>query len=139
MEKGIWVIMGIYVTVMAVIDIRKREIPVIPGIVCTVVITFLQLFRGIGWQAWLPGVIVSGILWFAGRISHGAVGMGDAMVYLVLGVGLGFFESMEVLTISLFLAAMAGVILMIWRRVGRNYAMPFVPFTAAAYAAVVCL
>lgn len=139
MEQGIWAIMGIYVTVMAVIDIRKREIPVVPGIACTVAIIALQLLRGIGWWTWLPGVAISGILWFVCKISHGAVGMGDAMVYLVLGVGLGFFENMEVLTISLFLAAVAGVIMMIWRRVGRNYAMPFIPFTAAAYAAVICL
>ena len=139
MEKGIYAVAGLYVSAMAVMDIKKREIPVIPGVVCAMGIAICRLCGDRGWQSWIPGMGIGLMLWCVSRLSRGGIGEGDALVYAVLGLVLGFFGTMEVLMISLALAAFAGIIMMLWHRVGRQYAMPFVPFTALAYAVVVCL
>lgn len=45
MEKVIWMICGSYTASMAWFDLRKKEIPVIPGIICAAVVVLLQLLR----------------------------------------------------------------------------------------------
>lgn len=139
MNIGILIVAGIYVAMMAAVDLRKKEVPVLPGIVCAAVITAMQLLAGRIWLEWLPGAAVGLLIWGAGRVSHGQIGEGDALVYLVLGLALGLAGSAEVLMISLFLAAIAGIGMMFRYRVGRRYAMPFIPFTAAAYGMVMFL
>lgn len=139
MEKGIWIISGIYITVMAVADIRKKEIAVLPGAVCALGIVILQLIRQNGWKLWVPGAGIGLMLWIISRLSHGAVGEGDALVYAVMGLAVGFTANLEILMVSLFLAAVVGIGMMIGKKAGKKDTMPFIPFTAAAYILVLCL
>lgn len=139
MEKIIWIISGSYITIMAFTDLKKKEIPVIPGIVCVLSIVLLQITRENRWEDWLPGACIGFVLWAVSKLSRGAVGEGDALAYTVLGLALGFMEGLEVLIISLFLAALTGSVLILCRRVSKRYAMPFIPFTAVAYGMVVFL
>lgn len=139
MERWILLVAGIYMVSMAVIDIRKKEIPVVPGIVCAIIIIGIQLLGGNKWTNWLPGVTVGIVLWIVSKASHGAIGEGDAIAYAISGLALGFWGNLEVLVISLVLASLVGVCLMIFCRVGRKHSMAFIPFTAVAYGMVVCL
>lgn len=139
MDKAGILIAGVYLAVMAVIDRRQKEIPVIPGIVCIVFIILAQIVAGKPLSGWLPGILVGIFLSLVSRLSRGEVGQGDALVYLVTGLALGFFRNLELLILSLFLAAITGLILLVIRRVGRKHAMPFIPFTAIAYGVVLIL
>ena len=67
------------------------------------------------------------------------VGEGDALVYLMTGVTLGFFGNIELLTLSLFFSAIVSVFLLVFRKVGKKKRIPFVPFTAIAYGVVMVL
>lgn len=139
MERGIVVLAGVYLAVMAVMDVRKREIPVWPGVLCALCIILMQFVRGAGWMMWLPGIGIGLMLWIASKLSHGAIGEGDALVYGVMGMAIGFFHNLEVLVLSLALAAVFGAGLMVCRRVSWKHSMAFLPFTAVAYGMVVCL
>ena len=119
MEKIIWIISGSYILVMALIDLRKREIPVIPGIACIAGIFLLHIIGKNRWEEWLPGVSIGLVLWIVSKVSRGAVGEGDALAYMVLGTALGLSEVFEVLMISLFLAALTGSVLILCRRAGK--------------------
>lgn len=139
MEKWIWASAGLYLVVMAVIDIRKREIPFLPGVLWMAGMAVWRIFDGGGWQEWLSGPGVGLILWCASILSRGGIGKGDALVYAVLGLGIGFMGALEVLILSLAMAALTGMILIVCRRAGRQYELPFIPFTTLAYALVMCL
>ena len=139
MEKANLFIVGVYLIVMAAIDRRTKQIPVWPGAVCMAVVALIHIIGGMDWKNWLPGISVGIFLYAVSRVSRGRVGAGDALVYAVTGLALGFFRNVELLAASLFLASVAALVLVTVRRVGRNYAMPFVPFTAAAFVIVVCL
>lgn len=130
---------GLYLAVMSVIDIRKREIPSPPGLICIVWLIFWRIFEGGGWQEWLPGLGIGLALWCVSILSRGGIGKGDALVYAVLGLAIGFMGTLEVLILSLMMAALTGVILIVSRRAGRRYELPFLPFTALAYVLVACL
>lgn len=139
MENVCIVLTGIYLVIMAVIDRRTKKIPVIPGVVCMGMVSLLQIVDGKEPGAWVPGIFVGIMLYMVSRISRGKIGSGDALVYVVTGLVLGFARNLELLLFSLLMASFVALLLVVVRRVGRNYAIPFVPFTAVAFGMVVCL
>ena len=130
---------GGYLAVMAVIDRRRKEIPVIPGIFCLVVLALAQIVNGKGWIHWVPGLLIGLFLYLVSKVTRGAIGEADALVYLLTGIALGFFRNLELLICSLFLASFVSGFLLVFCRVGKKYRVPFVPFTALAYGMVTLL
>ena len=139
METAIWVVrilVGIYLLIMAVIDIRRRAIPLLPGFVLLGVSAVTLLVCGDSPILLGLGVGVGLLLYGVSRVSRGGVGAADGLVYAVTGVGLGFYGNMELLLVSLLMAAFVGGFLLMVKKVGRKYRMPFVPFTLAGYVLV---
>lgn len=80
----------------------------------------------------LAGLLSGGLLLLLAFFSQEAIGLGDAVLFLALGIWLGLWESMLLLTASLVLAALAGIFLWI-RKKSMKQAFPFVPFVLIAY------
>lgn len=80
----------------------------------------------------LAGLLSGGLLLLLGFFSQEAIGLGDAVLFLALGIWLGLWESLLLLTASLVLAALAGIFLWI-RKKSMKQAFPFVPFVLIAY------
>ena len=130
---------GLYLLIMSIIDFRKKEIPLLPGVICLTVVSAAMLVFGTGLLSLVMGVFIGVFLFGISRLSRGGVGEADALVYAVTGAGLGFYGNLELLLISLVLAAVVGLFLLVVKKVGRKYRMPFVPFTFVAYGMVVFL
>ncbi len=139
MNQWKFVLVGVYLLLMSVWDIRKKEIPMIPGILCGIAVTGLQLVERNSLTSWLPGVAVALFLLAVGKLSRGGVGDGDALVYLVTGLCLGLADNLAVLVISLFLASLTALVLLVFCHVGKKYEMAFIPFTTVAFGLVVLL
>lgn len=135
----VYIVVGCYLVVMSVWDIWKRKIPVLPGIVMLPVVAAVHLVQQHGWVSWLPGLLIGGVMWGLSRVSRGGIGEGDALIYLVVGIAFGLARTFEVLLISLTISSAVGIILLVFFRVGRRYAIPFVPMTAAAYGLMMLL
>lgn len=82
----------------------------------------------------LVGAVPGLLLLSAGKLSNGAVGMGDGLVVLVCGLYIGIWKVLEVVTLALLLAAVWAGFLMVFKKKGRKASFPFVPFLLAAYA-----
>ncbi len=132
-------ITGIYLIVMAVFDRRRKEIPLLPGILCFPVLAGVQIINGKGWLFLCSGLVVGIILYLLSKATEGAIGEGDALVYLLTGIALGFFRNVELLLCSLVLASFVSGFLLVFRRVGKKYRIPFIPFTTVAYGVVILL
>lgn len=132
-----WVGLICYLIILSIYDIRTRKIPaawlVIGGVAALAYLIYLCLCQPFSelWlemlKSWGPGLLMLA----AGRLS-GKIGSGDGCVLLVAGSVLGGVKMMAVFMGSLLLAAVAGVILLIFRKAGKNDKMPFMPFLAAA-------
>lgn len=136
LENVMMGIAGVYLAVMAVVDRRKKKIPVLPGVICLVCIAVGQIVNQTPWQVWVPGILVGVGLYAVSKGSRGAIGEGDALVYVLLGALLGVAKSIEILLLSLFICSVFSIGLLVFRRVGRHYKIAFVPFTAIAYGVV---
>lgn len=139
MKLIITILTGSYLAVMAVIDRRTKTIPVLPGVIGILVIAIAQIMEHITWWRWIPGALVGVFLYLISKATKGAVGEGDALVYCLTGVALGFSRNLWLFIISLFFSALVAGFLLVFRRVGKNCKLPFVPFTAVAYGVVMLL
>lgn len=137
-----YIILFIYLFLMSIYDIRKKEIQIEISVVTIVVLAAGQICRiACGEQIWylaFTGVIEGGLLIGLSKITKGQVGIGDGIVFITSGVMFGFFENGILLFLSLVFAAVAGVFLLLLRRVGRKDMIPFVPFIFVGYG-VMCL
>lgn len=61
------------------------------------------------------------------------IGTGDGAVLTVTGIFLGFWANLQLFMTALFLAGITALILLITKKKGRRYRLPFVPFLLAAY------
>lgn len=72
----------------------------------------------------VPGICVIGM----SLVSEDKIGLGDGVVLLTLGLLLGMEATIMAAVIGLFLATLAGVFLMIVKKVGLQTSVPFIPF-----------
>lgn len=132
-----WAGLICYLIILSIYDIRIRKIPsvwlVIGGVAALAYLIYLCLCQPFSefWpemvKGWGPGLLMLA----AGRLS-GKIGSGDGCVLLVAGSILGSVKMMEVFMGSLLLAALTAVVLLIFRKAGKNDKMPFMPFLATA-------
>lgn len=129
--KEIWFL--IWMAVWAVADLRERKIGIFS--VC------LVLLSGIGWQLaagellrWdtALGLLIGGIVWIFCCLSGEQMGKGDALVIVCIGLYLDLRAVLTVLCLSFLLASGWACYLLLAKRKSKGYAMPFVPFLAAA-------
>ena len=130
---------GAYLLVMAVLDIKSRRIPLLPGVILLVVITGLCIPFAADILSRLLGVAVGAFLYIVSKVSRGEVGEADAFVYAVTGMTIGIYHNVEVMLVSLFFAAIVSAFLLVIKRVDRKYKLPFIPFTFAGYVVVMVL
>lgn len=81
-------------------------------------------------QALLPGSLLLCLAFAAGDCA----GTGDGLCFLVLGVFLGARTVWILFTASLLLLSLCGIVLLLLKKAGRRTKMPFLTFTAAAWA-----
>lgn len=116
------------------LDIRKSQISLGLTAVYAVLGIFDMVLRGHSRMLLLAGAAPGLLLLSIGKLSGGAVGMGDGLVLLVCGLYMGFWRALELLTLALFLAAVWAGFLMICKKKSKKASFPFVPFLLAAYA-----
>lgn len=136
------IILFIYLLIMSVYDIRKREIHIGISIATAVVLAAVQIYRIVSgqmvWYLVFTGMIEGVLLAGLSVVTHGQIGIGDAIVFIIMGMLLDFWENGVLLLFSLAFAAAAGVLLLLLRHIGRKDKIPFVPFVFAGYG-VMCV
>ena len=138
-------VFGCALIVLFAIDLEHQLLPnaiTLPGIVVGFV---FSLFIGPGWLSSLIGIAVgAGVLWAIAeayyRIRHEeGLGMGDVKMLAMVGAFLGWQLTLLTLMLASVSGTLIGMILIVTKRGGMQYALPFGTFIAlgAAVAATV--
>lgn len=124
--------------ICALCDIKRRRLPL------TVLLAGLLTGAGgrvlqSGLQCRLAAKLCCGTLPGAALLAvslctRGAVGLGDAVLFMVSGVYLDFWENLLLLLLSLLLAGLWGTGLLVTKRGSRKTTLPLAPFVLAAFA-----
>lgn len=110
------------------LDLKKREINLILTIFLALYGCFCIVTGGEIWTDYLLAIGISGMFIGLSFVSHGGIGMGDALLLLALGVNLPMDEYLVMLCMAFLLAAMWASCLMIFMKKGKKTEIPFVPF-----------
>jgi len=136
---NLWKIMefalAIFLIILALLDIRENKIPVIACVLAIVIsCLFTVLELAFTEASFLDVVIrtVPGLMAILiAVVSRNAIGLGDGLMLLTIGMLLGVKRTIIVIMIALFLGCIFSVGLMIFKKVNGKYELPFVPFIAA--------
>ena len=119
--------------VLSIFDMRMKKVPVwLIGLVAGVALIFrmvesvpvLQLLAGL-----LPGIFVL----LLAVCTKESIGTGDGLVLCALGLFCGLKETVAVLGMALFFAAVVAVVLLVLKRAGRKTELPFLPCLCTGY------
>lgn len=134
MENIIKILIICYLTYQAFEDIRKKTISFISiiifsfiGIVINICIinnSMLNMFLGIGVGL---GVIL------AGKLMKDGIGIGDGAILSSIGIFVGGKNCLLIFIIAITISAVAGIILLTFKKVKMNQELPFIPYILCAY------
>lgn len=134
----IWVCMTGWLLVSSVMDIRTRRLPVWLLVLGSSLSAAAVLYQKSGYFDILRGVM-PGLSLLAIAFATKKAGYGDGIVLSCLGMVLGGEKVLLLFGLSSFLLALCSLVLLVFRKVGRNTGMPFLPFLTAAWIVVLKL
>ncbi len=124
----------LYLLTVSVIDIAKKEIPFWFSVFCILAVSFTQIwYFHIAVVSLLHGMLTGLMLIIISNITKGAIGIGDGVLFAVIGSVLGFADTLTVFAGSLLLSSVMAAVLFIFCHVGKKYRIPFAPFACFAY------
>lgn len=126
------VLVLVLLVIASIEDIRKREISgtVLLGLAgVSLVCSVLSVYRGHSTfsdvaMSLLPGAVVILLAW----ITREGIGYGDGLLLIAMGPVIGLRGIVMGLVIAFFAGGVLSIILMIFKKVGKRYSFPFVPF-----------
>ena len=124
----------IFLVIGTLSDIKYKRIPVwlMAGFgAVAVVLRVVGLQQQSGMEL-LSGVAAGVFLIVVSAVTGGQIGMGDGLVFMVLGVLLGA-DNVMLMIIALILCAVVAGVLFVAKRVKRKDRLPFVPFVLCSY------
>lgn len=121
-------------------DIRYRSVSGIRILVFGVLGILINIF----WcyqTLWsiVGGVVVGLILLVYAFFTRGAVGIGDGIMFVCLGIYLGTSRNIKLLFLSLVVAAVVGIVMVIVKKKSIKSQIPFVPCILLAYTAMLIM
>lgn len=117
--------------VISIFDVKTRKIPffMLFGLLMAAVVSFV-IDESTVFDIML-GLIPGGIVAFISFASNERVGMGDAFILMILGMGLGLEPVAIISCIALVLNCSFSAILLFLKKANRNTEIPFAPFITA--------
>lgn len=120
--------------IAGIIDIKYKKVNILLLFLFIIIGIISDLYyQKLSLMSILGGITIGAAIVVIAMITQGRIGKGDGMVLIVTGLFLGFFDNLFLLFSAAFLAAILGAILLIMKRVNKNYEMPFIPFLFIAW------
>ena len=136
------ILMFVFLGICAVYDGLEREIPLAVvwlGIIAAVVL-HIQGLAGDGMFMSAVLSIIPGVMfWLLGFISGEKVGYGDGWLLVMIGLFMGLWKCFLILMIGLVSGSLVVLTLLVFKKVSRDYRLPFAPFLLFGMGVVVCL
>lgn len=121
-------------TVAAYRDYKEKKVYICSMMLAASTGVLLHLFyRTPSLADMLAGAGLGVVILILSYVTRQGIGAGDGIVVLVTGIFLGFWQNLELFLTALFLAGFAALFLLVIKRKGRRYRLPFLPFLTVAY------
>lgn len=136
------ILMFVFLGICAVYDGLEREIPLAVvwlGIIAAVVLRIQGLAGDGTFMAAVLSAIPGAMFWLLGFISGEKVGYGDGWLLVMIGLFMGLWKCFLILMIGLVSGSIVVLTLLVFKKVSKDYCLPFAPFLLFGMGVVVCL
>lgn len=124
----------------ACFDLRSRSMPVwflVMGSIGTGIYRVCHMQHNP--MLWMGGAGIGLLFFLVSKCTKEAIGYGDSWIILLLGVYLGVWNVLWLLSIAFVLVGGMALVYLAKNTYGKTISIPFVPFLAIAYAGVMYL
>ena len=130
----IQIFIGVILFLSSIKDIKSRQISMTLMMFGMVVLCMCIPFReDLSMIDGLLGTAVGFIMIGIGKLTRWKIGMGDGIVLIFSGIGVGFWDNIVILLYSLFIIFIFTVILLLMKKITLKTTLPFVPFLFLGY------
>lgn len=125
---------------LSVMDYKIRKVPRDVLLLCMVGAVVNQMVtQSVDWKLSIAGGAAGIIFLGISKVTKEAIGYGDSLAILVLGIYLGIWGLIEVLVTSFFILGVLGLIWIVTKRKKKSFAFPFYPFLTMGYLFGICM
>ncbi len=122
-----------FLYVLAVADLKKKEIPlVLLGSCGAAGVVFSWQSSAMSLAEMAGGICIGGFLLLCALVMKEGVGVGDGLLFCATGVYLGMWQNLFLLFLSTLLCAAAGGMLVLRKKCTRKESLAFAPFVLVA-------
>ena len=136
MEMWKFVILSLWLGIMAVLDLRWKRIPVwllvVGGMIVTIM-SFNEYTQADKSFAELVWGLVPGALLLLMSVATKKAGIADGIVLLLLSLPLDYRECIVGFVLSLLIMSFVSLLLLVLGKVKGNSKLPYLPFLLAGY------
>ncbi|WP_310602224.1 prepilin peptidase [Anaerosporobacter sp.] len=137
MEVMIKLILTCLLGGIAVMDCKRKQVSnLLLGVAAGIVIINYILYRPIAIVSLIGGILVGVALVGVSYITRQKIGIGDGLLVIILGAYLGFERVGILLLYALTLSAIWSGLLLVIKKVKKDYVIAFVPFIFIGYLGV---
>jgi len=127
-------ILVLFLALNALNDIRSRRIWLRTAWVFGVVGVIYVIYKGEMSLAAATGALLPGAVFLIiGKITNEAVGYGDGIVIIVMGIYLGLWATVSSIMLALLLSALWAIVLTIFCKKKKEDSFAFLPFLLLGY------
>lgn len=141
-KMWIEMILFLLLSVCAIFDIRKKEIPltvVWVGIVLAVILGMRGDLGEVTWFTTALSILPGSAFWMISLATGEKVGYGDGWILVMIGLFTGLGRCFMILLIGLMLESAAVLVLLAVRRISTDRTVPFAPFLLLGMGVVIWL
>lgn len=114
-------------------DWKKTEIPIwICGVGAFGILGMQAYSNEMAIWEMAAGAAIGLLLLVVGKVT-GQIGIGDGIVFMITGIGMGFWNNLLLLWGSLLLMATVSLALILLQKIRWKARLPFLPFVLCAY------
>lgn len=127
----------IFLGLCGIIDAKKKQLPCVLlwiGFIGICFLTIIEITSGSRsvWDS-IGGVLVGLFLILFSKITSEQIGLGDGIIFIITGIGIGMISNFILLVNSLFLTCIISILLLALKKVNRKTTLPFTPFIFCSF------
>ncbi len=127
------VLVLLFLGINAILDFKYKKIPWVLLVVFALIgIGSILISSPINWWQFLGAIVGIGMI-FISVCTKQAIGLGDGLVLIVVGIFIGLWKTLMVLFLAGILVAAVGIVMMVQKKGNLKTSLPFIPFLLAAY------
>lgn len=123
-----------FLTVNSITDLKNKRVYLVVSVAFAIAGIIVNIiFRRHSLISILLSLGIGVILIIISKVTREAIGMGDGIIILVLGVLNGAYENLLISLYGFLISFLVSAFLLITRKLGRKDKIPFIPCLLAGY------